>query len=177
MTDVEAMNKEAIAYAYREAGKAVAAFALTDDAISIKSKNPAIWRRANEIEATISLAGPYAQLKHDPATDIGQARQGEWASEELAAKARAADAVLCESRPNVLSPGVWAWSGVMLELEEAAEAIALYGRLEAAAKAFVAARWLAISSVAAVLMEGDSLTGDEIQAIIRAHPPRHSFKT
>jgi hypothetical protein len=168
------MNKVGMAYAYREAGKAVAAFALSDDAISIKSKNPAIRRRANEIEATISLAGPYAHLKHDPATDIGQARQEEWAADELAAKARAADAVLCESRPTGPSPGAWAWGGVMLELEEAAEAIALYGRLEAAAKAFVATRWLAISGVAAALMERNSLTGDEIQAIVRAHPPRRA---
>jgi hypothetical protein len=165
------MNKEAMAYAYREAGKAVAALALSDDAVSIKSKSPAIRRRANEIEATISLAGPYAQLKHDPATDIGQARQGEWAADELAAKACTASAVLCESRPNGPSPGVWAWSGVMLELEEAAEAIALYGRLEEAAKAFVAARWLAISTLASVLMERGSATSAEIDAIVRAHPP------
>jgi len=165
------MNKEAMAYAYREAGKAVAAFALSDDAVSINSKNPAIRRRANEIVATINLAGPYAQLKHDPATDIEQARQREWAADELAAKSSAAFAVLCESRPNGPSPGAWAWSGVMLELEEAAEAIALYGRLEEAAKAFVAARWLAISNAAASLMAQDSLTDDEIGAIVRAHPP------
>jgi hypothetical protein len=49
--------------------------------------------------------------------------------------------------------------------------------LEEAAKAFVAARWLAISSVAAALMERDSLTGDEIQAIVRAHPAAASSFT
>jgi hypothetical protein len=60
----------------------------------------------------------------------------------------------------------------MLELEEAAEAIALYGRLEEAAKAFVAARWLAISSLASELMERGSVSGTEIEAIVRAHPPQ-----
>jgi hypothetical protein len=40
------------------------------------SKNPAIKSRAHEIEATISLAGPSAQLKYDPATDIERARRG-----------------------------------------------------------------------------------------------------
>ena len=160
-------SKEAAAY--REAGRAVAAFALSDDAFSLNSKDPATKSRAHEIEATISLAAPSAQLKFDPTTDVERARREEWWADELHAKSHAADAVLCRTRPGEPLPKPIEGM-IVIELEEAMEAAALFQRLVEESKAFVADRWFAISSVAALLLEGKTLTGAELEAFVHSHP-------
>jgi hypothetical protein len=148
-----AINKEAMAYAYREVGKAVAAFALGDDA----QERAAIRSRAHEMEAIIRLAGPFAQLKHDPATDIAQARQAEWVDDELAAKSRVADAVLCKSRPDGPPPEPGPSGAILLEPDEAIEAVSIFERLENEAKALVAERWFAINSLLVCSWSGNRL--------------------
>jgi hypothetical protein len=57
----------------------------------------------------------------------------------------------------------------MLEPDEAIEALSTFERLKEEAKALVADRWFAINSVAGVLLERQSITGDEIEAIVRSH--------
>jgi hypothetical protein len=90
-------------------------------------------------------------------------------SDELRAKSAAADAVLCETRPGEKPEG----SGdgaVMLDLDEAMEAVEVLNRLAQETKTLVANNWPAIAGVATALLERQMLTADEIDAIVRAAP-------
>lgn len=162
------MSEERVAHAYREAGKAVAAHVLGGEPVSLDSKNPDARARAYEIEATIALAGPCAELRHAPATNLEQAEASQWAADLLYAHARTADAVLCTSRPDEPWPEP-SGGAIMLEADEAMEALSTMARLKDDAKALVAARWFAINSVAGVLLERGSISGAEIGAIVRSH--------
>lgn len=155
-------------FAYHEAGHAVAAFVLNDEA-NLESKDPAVRSRAFELYGVAALSGPFAELKYSPTTDADLAWRGEWASDALRAKSCAADAVLTLARPGEPLPKA-EHGAVMLEMDEALEAVETLERIQKEAKALVADRWFAISSVAAALLERQSISGDEIEAIVRSHP-------
>ena len=120
-------------------------------------------RRAFEIDAIVSLAGPHAQLKRRPTTDIKRASRAEWISDLESARQSTVKAALLETNPDQ-------WfdqdTRITLSADDVAEADRIYERVEAETRTLVEENWPAIERVASALLNRPLLLCEEIDVLI-----------
>jgi ATP-dependent Zn protease len=118
--------------------------------------------RGFETDAKVSLAGPYAQIKHRPNTNMKRASRDEWDSDLGNAKSCAATMVWLQDHADE--------AGMTLSAEQATEALRIFQRLQDEARALVEEHWPSVERVAKALLKYRALQGGEVDDLIGGRP-------
>jgi hypothetical protein len=123
--------------------------------------------RGAEVDAKVSLAGPYAQQKYRPGMNKRRARSAEWKKDLEIAKSSAVKIVLLGADPHQTFDGS---RHVTLCREQATEVERLFHRFGVEVMALLDEHWPAVERVAGALLDRRILHGDEVNALVAGSP-------
>jgi ATP-dependent Zn protease len=139
--------------------------ALTWSAAWTGRKDPATMLAGVETDAKITFAGPNAELKYLPDTNIKLAQRKQWRSDMERARSAALKIVLLRADPKQQ----FEFEGrrtVEITSEQDAEVERLVNQFNDQARLLVEQHWPAIGRVAAALLDRRIVYGDKIDALI-----------
>jgi hypothetical protein len=118
-----------------------------------------------EADAKISLAGPHAEKKYRPDTNINLAQQNQWLDDMANAMSAVVKILLFKANPNdrVYFEGA---REIELTSDQSAEATQLFNRISGETQALVEQHWSAIERTAAALLDRSVLNEHDIDALI-----------
>jgi ATP-dependent Zn protease len=123
--------------------------------------------RGLETDAKIALAGPNAEKKYRPETNVQKAQREQWRDDLAVCTSAAINIVLLRDDPSIRFNFTGARDFEPTETQ-AAEIRQLVNRFSREAQTLVEQHWPAITRVAAALLDRKILYNDEIAALINA---------